>query len=446
MNRDQVVRLVKDYVVSQNLIDDNDQVVVGISGGADSVCLLCILSEIYDGSSVRLKAVHVNHSIRDTAQRDQKYVEELCKKLNVPLKICVVDALEEAKRRGISTEEAGRILRYNAFLEAADSDCNFKIAVAHNMDDNVETVILNMARGTGLRGMRGIPVKRQQIVRPLLCLSRQDIEAYLRERDIAYCIDETNLTDEYTRNRIRHNIIPYMKENINPDVVSNIYDMTKSLSDAEDYLINETNILFSKVYSDGIIYQEEFDKLHPYMKQRVMHKALGVVAGTLKDISRIHIDSCLDLFNKQVGKYVMLPYDIYVKRCYEGILVSQAKSNPDNPNLEDVNIIIKDFPYEEGMDIPDSKYTKWFDYDIISNGPLLRTRLAGDYLQVNDSGATKKLKEYLINEKIPADMRDGLPLIADGSHIMWVVGYRISAAYKVTEKTKRILEIEVVLN
>lgn len=446
MNRDQVVRLVKDYVVSQNLIDDNDQVVVGISGGADSVCLLCILSEIYDGSSVRLKAVHVNHSIRDTAQRDQKYVEELCKKLNVPLKICVVDALEEAKRRGISTEEAGRILRYNAFLEAVDSDYNFKIAVAHNMDDNVETVILNMARGTGLRGMRGIPVKRQQIVRPLLCLSRQDIEAYLRERDIAYCIDETNLTDEYTRNRIRHNIIPYMKENINPDVVSNIYDMTKSLSDAEDYLINETNILFSKVYSDGIIYQEEFDKLHPYMKQRVMHKALGVVAGTLKDISRIHIDSCLDLFNKQVGKYVMLPYDIYVKRCYEGILVSQAKSNPDNPNLEDVNIIIKDFPYEEGMDIPDSKYTKWFDYDIISNGPLLRTRLAGDYLQVNDSGATKKLKEYLINEKIPADMRDGLPLIADGSHIMWVVGYRISAAYKVTEKTKRILEIEVVLN
>ena len=446
MNRDQVVRLVKDYVVSQNLIDDNDQVVVGISGGADSVCLLCILSEIYDRSSVRLKAVHVNHSIRDTARRDQKYVEELCKKLNVPLKICVVDAFEEAKRRGISTEEAGRILRYNAFLEAADSDCNFKIAVAHNMDDNVETVILNMARGTGLRGMRGIPVKRQQIVRPLLCLSRQDIEAYLRERDIAYCIDETNLTDEYTRNRIRHNIIPYMKENINPDVVSNIYDMTKSLSDAEDYLINETDAFFSKVYSDGIIYQEEFGKLHPYMKQRVMHKALGVVAGTLKDISRIHIDSCLDLFNKQVGKYVMLPYDICVKRCYEGILVSQAKSNPDNPNLEDVNIIIKDFPYEEGMDIPDSKYTKWFDYDIISNGPLLRTRLAGDYLQVNDSGATKKLKEYLINEKIPADMRDGLPLIADGSHIMWVVGYRISAAYKVTEKTKRILEIEVVLN
>lgn len=445
MNSSQVVEMVKSHIETNRLIEKGDQVIVGLSGGADSVCLLCVLKELFLDEDIDLLAVHINHGIRDSAMRDQLYAKELCERLNVSYVSVEVDAIKEAKERGISTEEAGRLLRYQAFCEYMSTSVPSKIAVAHNMDDNVETVIHNLSRGTGLKGMCGIPVKRDNIIRPILCLRRSEIESYLQEKGISFCLDETNLTDDYTRNKIRHHVITYLSSQINLDAVSNIHDMSQMLTSAEDYLENQTTEVLSKAYHEGVLKKDDFMGLHDYMKTRVIHSILGGLAGTRKDITRIHVGLCLELMDNQVGRGIELPYGIRVNRCYQGLSFLRAKDEADKVDYisESLSMQMRDFSYEMGMSIPDDKYTKWFDYDIISSVISLRTRQPGDYLVVDKLGARKKLKEYFINEKIPSNIREHIPLVADGSHIMWVVGYRISSHYKVTDNTKRILEIKI---
>ena len=461
---------VYNYIKENKILESGDSVILGISGGADSVCLLVVMKELISKMDLNLTAVHINHGIRGReADADMEYVESLCKKMHVEYYGYKADIVKEAEEKKCSTEEAGRMYRYRKFAETAQITGANKIAVAHNMNDNSETVIMNLFRGTGLKGLCGIPVKRENIVRPLLCISRKEIEKFLDDRKIEYRTDSTNLTDEYTRNRIRHEILPYAETKINSHAVENIAKVSQNLSEIEDYLEEQTQKALEQTVhrcDDKVLIKEgEWNGLHDAIKKRIIRKCIFMMAGRLKDITEKHIMLVMELWKLESGKSLSLPYNICVARTYDGVefrkksaeteaLASAEKCTEININIKDaldetLKIHTDYGTFEISSDNPgdynkieDLLYTKWFDCDKIYNNLQIRTRRDGDYLEINDAGGRKKLKSFFIDMKIPREKRDDIILLADGSHILWIVGYRISNRYKVSADTKRCIKIK----
>ena len=451
-----MIETVRHTLEEYSMLDGCKEVIIGVSGGADSVCLLCVLRELLPQYKVSIRAVHINHNLRDTAGRDEDYVKKLCMEYNIPLRVVSVDVMKCVADTGMSTEEAARSLRYEAFAgEAGDSSL---IAVAHNMDDNAETMLLNMCRGTGLRGLAGIPPVRGNIIRPLINVSRREIEAYLAEKGIAYMTDETNLTDDYARNRIRHRVLPYLTEHINSAAVSHINELSECIEGAMSYIDEELNHAKSAAvtYGEGsaAVSLQALSELHPYIRSSLILKVLGDVAGTRKDIGAVHVEKVLSLAELQVGRRISLPYDMEAIRSYDSIRIVSGESDSGllEAPLEEGLIIdgmkchIRIFDRENAsyQDFSRNTYTKCLDYDRIEGSLVVRGRRDGDYLVYNDAGDRQSLNKYFTNKKVEAHKRDSRPLICDGSHVVWIFGDRISNYYKITEDTKRIMEISFI--
>lgn len=472
-----MIKKVQTYIEQNHFIEDGDMVFVGVSGGADSICLLCVLSELYRDKDIKLHAIHINHQLRETALRDQRFAEEMCKRLEVPVTSIAISVEEYAKENGLSTEEAARKLRYRAFADVVEKYAEevpghkLKIAVAHNKNDNAETMLFNLFRGTGLKGLVGIPSKRSNIIRPLLCVGRDEIEKYLEELEVGYCTDETNLTDDYARNRIRHHILPEA-ELVHSGAINQMNETAEGLQLAEDFIScevrkakNQTLEINNKGY---LLYIEEIQKLHPYIQQRVLLDVLAELAGTSKDISKTHVEALQNLLSLQVGRVLNLPYACKAKRVYEGVLLyiedgrnhlsfseNELMENAINTKLnipgetkidfcdKQVVFTCRIFPAnsEQFTEIPKEKYTKWFDCDKMGDDVVIRTRQASDYFITNIQGNHKTLKSYFIDQKVPGDYRDDILLLAKENHIAWIIGHRTSFSYYVTEETKNILEI-----
>lgn len=452
------------YVQKNNMLKAEDSVIVGVSGGADSVCLLLVLDEISKRTGFKITAVHVNHNIRGLdAIKDQEFVENLCKRLNITCKVENIYPLEMAKEKGYSTEEAGRIGRYTCFKKIMEELSATKIAVAHNKDDNAETVLLNLFRGTGIKGLCGILPVRDEVIRPLLCVSRAEIEEYLKECNQKFCTDATNLSDDYTRNKVRHNILPYAGEFINNKSLDNVTLAAENLVEIERFLSAITDKLFLKavkiISDEELFIENKISDEDVVIRKRLIRKALGYVAGSLKDITKEHVNMVLGLFDNDVSKMVNLPYDIAAVRTYEGVTIcreSKQKKEEESLFVEiDMNrdmvyetakgrfkITIED-NYKNNEEIEDILYTKVFDYDTIKGNLVIRNKQIGDYIEIAN-GQNKKLKSYFIDCKIPQQQRKDKILIADGNHILWIVGHRISNAYKVSGKTKKILKISYI--
>lgn len=429
------------------MIPRNSHIIVGISGGADSVCLLKLLKEYRKQQEFQLYAVHVNHQIRgDEAVRDEKFSKEVCQKLEVPFIVFSYDIPKIARDRKLSLEEAGRNMRREAFEEAIK---NIKmpgkkiIALAHHENDNAETVLHNLMRGSGAAGLGGIrPVsgKNREYIRPLLFVKRVEIEEYLKEQGIFWVIDSTNAEIEYTRNKIRHQIIPLMEE-INPQAVSCIGRAAENMWKIEEYLQEQTDILYGKyVRKTGDIFSIakecflEKEIMQSYLIKRVLEKA----SKGKKNITAAHIEAVRRLSKGRTGASISLAKGLIASQVYGDVHIQNKIEEENGIYTLEWEI----FPYEK-QQIPEKTYTKWFDYDKIKSSLSVRHRLQGDYLVVNEKGGRKKLKDYLIDCKIPRQERDKLTLLADGSHILWVVGYRISESYKVTSQTKQILKVQV---
>lgn len=463
---------VKEYILENKMLEKGDSVIVGLSGGADSVCLLDILTRLRDEFSLSIIAVHVHHGIRGTeADRDLEFAGKICKERNVDFRVYYYNVPEYAKNNGLSEEEAGRKLRYETFFGLEE---NAKVAVAHNLNDNVETFIHNICRGTGIKGLTGIKAVSGRIIRPLLCIERKEIENYLESNNISFIQDSTNFEEEYTRNKIRLNVLPYLQENINNKTLEHINETANDLAEAEDYISNRSYELYEKIFTEekericadrSMLKQQDL-----FMKKRLIRTAIERTAGKLKDITRIHVNDVVKLIDKQSGKYLMLPYNIIVRAeqnnviferkkiledCFENI---ESKKNLSVEITGQGKYILGDFEFEvEIIDVEKSGenikilenslknnqklYTKWFDYDKMNFTVCLRYRQPGDYLAINNCGGKKKLKDYFIDEKIPLSKRDSIPVLADGSHVVWVYGYRISEYYKITKDTKRIIRI-----
>jgi tRNA(Ile)-lysidine synthase len=285
-----------------------------------------------------------------------------------------------------------------------------------------------------------------------LCFQRNEIEKYLEEKQQTYCIDKTNLTDDYTRNKIRNHILPYAEENIVKGCVGHIYNTASLLKEQEDYLEEETLRNLRKVASMDLangsykINRAGFLNLHIFMRKRVLYKILESLAGSKKDITAKHVEGVLDLFEKEGMKYICLPYNLQAKSVYDCVLLEKvaAKSVPDvgESILEEAKgFTFRIFSDKMPDTVPEKQYTKWFDCDKIEGTLKVRTWQEGDFLTVQNGQHKKSLQRYFIDEKIPQDKRKEMLLLADGSHILWVIGKRISDYYKITKDTKNIIEI-----
>lgn len=418
------------------------------------MCLLFVLYEIAKTLPMTLSVVHVEHGIRgEESKADARFVQKICEELSIPCHEVSIDCIGYAKEQGLTVEEAGRIKRYEAFY-AENPD---KIAIAHHKNDTAETLLFNLFRGTGIKGLGGIAPVRDCIIRPLLCVTREEIEQYLAEKKKSFCIDSTNQSHDYSRNRIRLNILPEAVQ-INGQAVSHMSDTAEIIRQADEYLTRVSDNMYERyvkteeqgrVVISGRLFHEQAEIIVTY----VLKRCLSEIAGKWKDMTSVHLKHMAELFNKQSGRSLSLPYGILVKREYDTLVINKILTDsfksievPEAGNIilpDGRTLITTVKEYEKNDVIPDELYTKWFDYDKIKNIVLLRTRQAGDYLYVNKEHGTQKLKSYFINEKVPQSMRDKTLLLADGSHILWVIGHRISEETKVTEQTKRIWKVEI---
>lgn len=462
-----------DVIRRYRMIEPGMHVITGVSGGADSVCLLFVLTEYRKQVPFELTAVHVEHGLRGAQSlEDVAFTEQLCRKLGVPCRVVSAQVREVAGARGLSLEEAGRTERYRIFEEVREACAAERIAVAHNQNDQAETVLWNLVRGSGLKGLGGIRPVRGNVIRPLLFTGRRDIERILQEAGLTWRTDRTNLEQEYTRNRIRLSILPQMERELNEGAVRHIAQAAGRLSQVQAYVERMTVQAAGKcLYREG---QSVCIDLHFFMKedvlirQELLRRAVEQCSGSLKDLGSVHIGALERLALMDCGRETHLPGGVRAVR-EDGrirleVCAAEEKNKtgrPDGPPAghEGVAVAVPGICHAGGLRvrtelmentpeimkqiIQEKKYTKWLSYDTIYGNVLFRTRRTGDYLVVNGQGGRKKLKDYFIDQKIPKDCRDGIWLLADGSHVLWVVGYRISEAAKVRAGTRSVIKIQL---
>ena len=466
-----------------NLIDNGDKIVVGISGGPDSVCLLHILVEISGKFNIKLIAVHVDHMLRgEEAENDRKYVEKFCRNLGIPLFVESYNIMEIANQEGIGLEEAGREIRYKVFQKIADQTGSSKIAVAHNKNDRAETVLMNIIRGTGLEGLKGIDYKNGNIIRPLLDIERKEIEEYCRLNSLEPRIDSSNLKNIYTRNKIRLDLIPIINSMFNTNIVDSLCRM--SLIAREDNELLEENamkcledVCIKKQAGSILLNSKKLADMHPALAKRVIRQCIKSVKGDLKGIESEHINRSLQFAKSgRTGACIQLPHNIRIKRIYDTIEIFILNENlyEENANnkLKDDFEVLLEIPgvtevkeagicinaeiiaYDEyrkdkernckpGNCKPESILVKFFDYGKLNMGIYIRNRRTGDVFRPFKSSCTKKLKKYFIDEKIPVEERNSIPLIAKGNEIIWIVGDKINDKFKVTDNTNNVLKLAV---
>ncbi len=469
-------RTVETYIQTYNMIKSNDRIIAAVSGGADSVCLLHLLVRLREEYGLHLRAVHVHHGLRgQEADRDAAFTKQLCRTFTVPCTVLFADVKGYAKEHSVSEEEAGRILRYRLLEQEAiawemEQEIKqekelvgkpgdkaeggvVKLATAHHGDDSAETILYNLCRGSGLAGLGGIQPVRGRIIRPLLGVSRQEILAYLKEQGLTYCEDSTNQSNDYTRNRMRHIILPAMESEINSQAGRHICQAGEKIRQAHEFLSDTAkNWIASHMEGDKGLVPDSLLQEREIVQSYVLGEVLADTAGSRKDLSSGHVGMLLDLLAGAVGRKADLPGGICAVREYEGVRMEQARKGlqKDNagdspgpkPLQPDLEMTVFSGKGKENQEFPKNQYTKWFDYDKIKNRLSVRTRRTGDYITLK-GGGRKSVKAYMIDEKIPAAQRDSIYLLADGSHILWIIGFRISEYYKIGPETTAILQVRV---
>lgn len=458
-----MIKKITAYMKQHHMVQKGGHICVGVSGGADSVCLFRVLDALRKMMGFTISVVHIEHGIRgQESLDDMEFVKNISDTAGIPFSAYAYPVEKIAADQGLSVEEAGRKVRYEAFArETARYGRNTKIALAHHADDNAETVLFRLCRGSGIDGLRGIRPVRDNIIRPLLCVTRKEIEEFLKREGHIYRTDATNADVIYSRNRIRSLIMPELLK-INQLAAVHMNLLAEDAGEISAYLRKEADCVikdFTKETGDGRVTFEIVGLLgKPSVLQKcIMLELLEKACGRRKDVTREHLTALLKLSEGETGKYISLPYGMVAEKSYGSLILysetvrKKADDNPEGVILEGDS---GEIHFSKGLlryqvrslnkkdaEIPKNMYTKWFDYDKIKDRLYFRTRMPGDYFELNVQRNRQKLKDYLMNEKVPRQKRGQILLLAEGSHILWIVGYRISAYYKVTEQTKHILEV-----
>ncbi len=417
----------------------NDNIMVALSGGSDSTCLLHLLYSQKDKLNITLSAVNVDHSIRgEESKQDSLFVKNYCEKLGIPLKSYVVDAVKFSSENGYSLEQGARILRYQIFEKLLQEDNSLKIATAHHKEDSVETTLFNLFRGTGLKGLSGIQ-QTSKIIRPLLNADKSEILDYLKENDIPFCTDSTNSDEKYSRNYIRQKVLPLISKKF-PESINNIYNFSQTAKEEDDYLDMLACKIISRV-DNKIAISLNNDKV---LLKRAIILALKE-CGVEKDYTKKHIDSAYELINLPSGSSVDLKNGVKVVNEYDKITFYT-----DMPKKDDSEYLFSlgTFSFEnskvviERCNSDNLKEQTLFDLDKIPKNAVIRMRKEGDVF-TKCGGTSKKLKDYFIDKKIERYKRDNIPLIALGSKVLVIIGVAVSEMVKVDNSTKNIIKASI---
>ena len=439
-----MLKTVRQSITRYNMLTNGDRVVVGISGGADSVVLLSVLIALKEEWGLSVFAVHINHNLRNLARHDEEFVRLLCEENKVPLAVYQADVKGLAGDGRLGIEESGRKLRYQYLHLGLEKYKATKIAMGHHADDNTETVLLNLFRGAGLKGLCGIPPVNGRIIRPLLEVSRKDIEAYAYENNLRYVTDETNAESDYSRNYVRNKLVPVIKSHFGDGATASIARNAMEMR-ADEAFLSVTAKKAYDVLADGSISSEislPINKLlshPPAIAARVIRHAIATLRGklALNDIQHAHVQSILDIANGRTGREVNLPGFTARREYVNLVLLVPDKTTADSYCVTlspGIPVYVQSFIVTLNLQSPTKNQpdcTQAFNYDKLGNVLELRTRRPGDKIILEGVG-TKKLQDYFTDTKTPKGKRDKIPLLADGSNILWIMDKhnRINTAYK----------------
>ncbi len=454
---------VKKFISKHRLINKGDTIVVAVSGGPDSTCLLHLLSSFREELDLKLIVAHLNHGLRPEAGDEALGVEKISKSLAVPFEAKEVNIKSYKNELGLSEEEAGRRARYEFLFEVARKYGASKIALGHHLDDQAETVLLNLIRGTGVDGLAGMLPKRTrggfQLVRPLLCLRRNEIELYCLDNSLKTFTDSSNLETNYTRNRLRLDLIPHLECHYNPRIREALFSLASLAADDRKLLhgLAVKNYLKLSRFLSGktLIDRPGFLALPPALRGRVLRQALNR-HSTPKYINKLHIEQLLDIAARgKTGKSVTLPGGLKAYCSYNKlILTSESKVGKEKLTALPVKVpgttcipggfaVKANIFSRHELTWPPKSYQAYLDIDQIPDAPLtVQSRWPGARFYPQGSSGRKKLKDFLIDKKIPAERRNALHLITAGEEIIWLAGIRIAHPYRVTEKTENVLRLE----
>lgn len=444
-------------IKKHKMINKGDNILIGLSGGVDSMAMLHLLLEYKSQLDFNIFIAHVNHGVREEAKLDQEFTKEYAEKLNLPFYTINVDMDGYAKEKKITSEEAGRILRYGFFKEILKEIGGGKIAVAHNLNDQAETILMRIMRGTGTDGLRGIEYTNREIIRPILDLSREELEDYIEKENIPIVQDHTNFMPIYTRNKIRLELIPYIEENFNPQLIESLTRLkdiaVRDISFLEKFTLNRfKKIVKSEDENKIILNRIDFNKEDKAIKLRLIRLAVENLLGDLQGINYINYLDLIDMIeNSNTGSQMKIRDDYHLRLSYDEIIIEKfSKSLQKTYEIDFIDDIINlgNIVYEKEIISLDEYYnrkkeknTRYFDLDKIKGDLKIRNRRPGDRFIPFGMTGSKKIKDYFIDEKIDKEKRDEIDLITDGEKIIWIVGYRTSNTTAIDDDTKRVLKI-----
>ncbi|TES91421.1 MAG: tRNA lysidine(34) synthetase TilS [Candidatus Cloacimonadota bacterium] len=459
MKVEEIEKKVLNYIEKNGLIEEGEKILVAVSGGPDSIFLLYLLNLYKSELKIELVCCHINHNLREEAsEKDERFVKDFSQKMDIPLIAKSVNVSSYKKDKHLSLEDAARRLRLKTLEKSADERDAQKIALGHTADDSIETFFLNLLRGAGRRGLLGIQPMRGRFIHPLLCLSKREILFYLKEKNIDYRIDVTNWNRQYRRNFIRRELVPLIEERLNRGVKTNISQLIEVLRDEEEILSREVKKVVKKIFMETeenlLIEREAFRRLKPGIQRRVIMRCFE---GMTKSDARLNFKEIESLRTAISGTSSGLRFSYYGTTFFVGsdaVLVQNKNISSEKSKNEKVfldipgKVLFQNRYYitasvlrslNGNIDDPDCAY---FDLEAIHPPLVLRTRENGDKFKPFGMNQEKKVKNFLIDEKIPFWERDEIPLISDANGILWIVGLRRAEVARVREKTKRILKLE----
>ncbi|UQK59556.1 tRNA lysidine(34) synthetase TilS [Fenollaria massiliensis] len=436
----------RNFIKENNLINKSDTIVSAVSGGSDSVFMLEMLLSIKEEYNLHIIVCHVNHGLRGAeAQRDEDFVKNLSEKYGLIYEVEHIDMAGYAKEHSLTCEEAGRKLRYIFFEELKNKYKANSVAIAHNENDVAETMMLNIFRGTGLDGLESIPLRRDFYIRPILCFEKSEILEYLKENNINYVDDSTNFTNDYKRNLIRNEMIPFIEKNFNENVIASMARLAAISKENNEYIEIIINDKYKSIVKAGSIDRDGFNKLHHYEKTIILRKFLKENLKYLNNISKENIEEMINLILLDSGKRYDIDNKHYLVNDFDK---TTFKVLDNNEFSEEISL---DFKLDKVYNIYGRKFKfvlsdkilskKYLDYDLLNGKLSLRNRRSGDRFNPFGMSGSKKIKDYFIDKKISSDERAKILFLTNDEDIACVIGYDIANKYRASTKTKNYLNI-----
>jgi tRNA(Ile)-lysidine synthase len=442
-------------------LNKGDKVLIACSGGPDSVVLLHLLYGLRFKYNLDLRLAHINHNLRDRdSNKDEAFIKGLAQELALPVYVKSVNVRAFAKREKLTIEETARKVRYEFLDELAKKHGIDRIATAHTLNDQAETVLMRLLRGAGPSGLAGIPVKRGRIIRPLLSITREEILRYLKQNKITYRIDRTNLKSDFLRNRIRNRLIPQLAKEYNPKLIEILSKTAEILSEQEEYLKEKTDKLAEKfitiegrqAVSLGVA---RFSKLPEILQRNLVRLAWEKLCKEVYPLDFDEVERVLNLAHQgKTGQRANLQKNFWVEKAHGKIIffelskkrVSRKLSGPGKLSIPELRMEVK-YDIVRRKKLPKeilspAENVAYLDYDKFDEPPLLRSWDKGERFKPLGMKGSKKLSDFFTDLKVPRHQRENIPVLSSSGQIAWVIGYRINDDFKVRPDTRKVLRVE----